>query len=269
MYDDETHIGAKILLSALPAFHHNHQLLTRNNNAAYYLQSSPRPLADGFAALSVAAFDLDDTLLNGDSDSSWRVFLVEEGLVDAALADRRGAEFERDYHAGRLNPRDWTRFALQPLAGMPRDELTLLQQEFRHRHLVPMVTAAAKELLAKHRAQGDVIVIITGTNRFVSEPAAALFGVEHLLATEPEWRDGTLSGRMQGTPCYGAGKKEHLLRWAQEQGQSLENLCFYSDSINDRPLLEFCARPVAVNPDPELQRVARENDWPVLQLHKR
>lgn len=224
---------------------------------------------NGLAALAIAAFDLDDTLLDGDSDSCWRTFMVEEQLVSADYAAECAERFEGDYRAGRLNAEEWTEFALRPLAGIPRAELQQLQARFQQRHLAPMVTEAAKALIARHRDAGDTCVIITGTNRFVSEPAAELFGVEHLLATEPEWRAGRLSGQMQGTPCYAEGKKEHLLRWAEQQGQGLEGLAFYSDSFNDLPLLRFSARPTAVNPDARLEQVARENDWPILHLHQR
>lgn len=215
----------------------------------------------------LAAFDLDDTLLKGDSDSSWRLFLVEEKLLDADYAESRSRQFERDYQAGRLNAEVWTRFALDPLTELSRNELTALQKEFQHRHLQPMVTQAAQDLLERHSQRGDVNVIITGTNRFISEPAAELFGVKNLLATEPEWRGDQLTGKLTGKPCYGAGKKEHLRRWAHEQGHSLAELAFYSDSINDLPLLEFATFPTAVNPDAALREIADQRGWPVLQLH--
>ena len=216
----------------------------------------------------IAAFDLDDTLLDGDSDRSWRTFLVEEGLLSAELERQRSDEFYQAYLAGRLDAAACSQFAVEPLVGASPATLAELQKRFCERHIQPMIKEPALELIDNHRRQSHNLVIITSTCRFVSEGAAGLLGIEHLLATELEWRDGMLTGKVDGQPCYREGKNLHLGRWADREGLGLEGAWFYSDSSNDLALLNRLDNPVAVNPDPTLEEEADRQGWPILNLRQ-
>ncbi len=217
--------------------------------------------------MSLAIFDLDKTLLSGDSDHAWGEFLVERGLVDGGSYQRENDRYYEAYKVGELDIADYLRFALRPLAEHDLSELQGWRQQFMHRKILPMITPAARALVARHRDQGDTLVIITSTNDFIAAPIAAEFCVPHLIASQAELRAGRYTGRVVGTPCYRRGKVERLRTWMQEHGESLVDSWCYSDSHNDLPLLELVEHPVAVNPDEILRERAESLGWPILALH--
>lgn len=216
--------------------------------------------------MSLAIFDLDNTLLHGDSDHAWGRFLVENHLVDGAEYERENERFYAQYQAGTLDIMEFLAFALRPLAAHDRAALESWHRRFMHEKIRPMITPAARALVAEHRARGDTLVIITATNRFVTGPIAREFGIEHLIATEPEERDGRYTGGVAGVPCYREGKVTRLREWMQRHRQTLENSWFYSDSHNDLPLLSLVTHPVAVDPDAVLEREARTRGWAIRSL---
>lgn len=217
--------------------------------------------------VSLAIFDLDHTLLAGDSDVEWGKFLVARGLVDGPEYERKNQWFYEEYKAGRLDIYEFLDFALKPLSEHDRATLNAWHREYMEQHIRPMITPAALNLVQQHRQRGDTLMIITATNRFVTEPIAAAFGIEHLLATDPEQRDGRYTGKVAGTPCFQQGKVERLDDWLAEHGQTLKDSWFYSDSHNDLPLLKRVDHPVAVDPDEALKRYASEQGWQILHLH--
>ena len=216
--------------------------------------------------VTIAAFDLDDTLLNGDSVRKWGLFLVQQGLLDADLHRRRSAEFWRDYQAGRLDAEASAAFDVAPLVGMDSDSLAELGERFGEQCLRPMIEPPAVELLQRHRDRGDKLVVITSTNTFIAGIAARLLQVQEVLGTQLEWRNGRITGKVLPPACYREGKIVHLSRWAQEQNKEMKEAYFYSDSSNDLPLLREVAHPVAVNPDAELRAEAERRSWPILQF---
>lgn len=218
------------------------------------------------AAMTLSLFDLDNTLLAGDSDYLWGKFLADQGVVDADWYERENRRFYEEYKAGTLDILEFLAFSLEPLRRLQPDRLTALHQTFMAEVIRPLITPAARALLAFHRQRGDVPLIITATNRFVTEPIARELGVPHLLASEPEMRDGRYTGRVAGTPCFREGKVSRLRDWLKQTGHNLAGSPFYSDSHNDLPLLEMVPRPVAVDPDETLQDHAAARDWPVLSL---
>ncbi|HKK55267.1 HAD family hydrolase [Marinobacter sp.] len=216
--------------------------------------------------MTLALFDLDNTLLAGDSDHAWGEFLVEENLVDAEEYQRANDRFYQEYLDGELDIMRYLSFALQPLARHDMNSLLRWRDRFMATRIRPMLQRRATELLDYHREQQHTLVIITATNSFVTEPVAELLGVEHLIATEPELVNGRFTGGVAGVPSFQYGKVERLNDWLQSTGETLKGAWFYSDSHNDLPLLEKVDHPVAVDPDPHLERVARENGWSVMSL---
>jgi len=216
--------------------------------------------------VSLAIFDLDNTLIAGDSDYLWGQFLVERGIVDAQEYETANARFYEDYKQGCLDIARFLAFALAPLARHEPSALYRWREEFVEAKIGPILLPAARALVEKHRAAGDLPMIVTATNRFVTEPIARLYGIEHLIATTPEFRDGRYTGRFEGTPCFQAGKVARLEEWLAETGRDWAGSWFYSDSHNDLPLLERVEHPVAVDPDPNLARHAQERGWPVIGL---
>ncbi len=222
--------------------------------------------------MALTLFDLDNTLLTGDSDHAWMEFLGSRGIVDAQQFNRRNDQFYADYVAGCLDIHAFLDFQLTPLAAHPRAQLDAWHRDYLQERVLPMISNRARALVEDHRQRGDLLVIITATNRFVTAPIAAEFGIAHLLATEPEENAaGDFTGRTVGIPCFQAGKIARLRQWLQEQNldwqQSLQGSTFYSDSHNDLPLLETVEFPVAVNPDPRLRSHAESGGWPILSLH--
>lgn len=214
----------------------------------------------------LALFDLDNTLLAGDSDHAWGDYLCERGILDGIAYKTRNDEFYQDYLAGRLNIQDYLNFSLEILGRTETLQLDQWHREFMRDCIEPIILAKGEALLAEHRAAGDKLLIITATNRFVTGPIARRLGVETLLATECEMQDGRYTGRTTDVPCFREGKVTRLARWLEESGLSLEDSSFYSDSLNDLPLLEQVTRPVAVDPDPKLRTEAEKRGWPVISL---
>jgi HAD superfamily hydrolase (TIGR01490 family) len=213
--------------------------------------------------MSLALFDLDNTLLAGDSDYLWGCFLVDKGLVDKQLYEEANERFYHQYKQGNLDIHEFLNFALQPLAENDPAVLKSLHREFMEIHIKPLMTQGGKELIAKHRNAGDHPVIITATNSFVTRPIAHAFGIDDLIATEPEIIDGRYTGRVAGTPCFQKGKIERLHAWLEVSRMDFANSWFYSDSHNDLPLLEEVAHPVAVDPDDTLRAIATERGWQI------
>lgn len=216
--------------------------------------------------MSLAIFDLDNTLLAGDSDYLWGEFLVEEGIVDREYYETNNARFYQDYREGRLDIARFLRFALKPLADHPADALFAWRDAFVARKIHPILLPAARCLIEQHRQCGDVPVVITATNSFVTAPIARLYGIDHLIATMPEFIDGRFTGRHLGTPCFREGKVTRLMEWLANSGYDLAGSWFYSDSHNDQPLLSLVENPVAVDPDEILREVAETSGWPVISL---
>lgn len=219
--------------------------------------------------MQLALFDLDNTLLAGDSDYQWGQFLMEEGLLEHELHQAKNLQFYEDYKAGELDIYAFLEFQLKPLSEHKRAELDKLHERYMQRKILPMMTDKAKALVEKHKANGDVMLIITATNSFVTNPIAKAFGIDDLIGTTPEEVDGEFTGRVTGTPSFQQGKVTRLHEWLAERGQSLsdfETTWFYSDSHNDLPLMKLVDKPVAVDPDPVLKAYAEEQGWPVISL---
>jgi HAD superfamily hydrolase (TIGR01490 family) len=218
--------------------------------------------------MPLSIFDLDNTLLAGDSDYEWGEFLIKEGVVDREAHAAANDRFLRDYEAGRLDIDEFLTFQLQPLAGRSVAEMAILHRRYMEDRIEPLILPAAIELVEKCRAAGDELLIITATNRFITGPIAERFGIGQLLATEAEIVDGYYTGRSTDTPCFQEGKVKRLHAWLSGQGRDydLAASAFYSDSHNDLPLLELVGHPCAVDPDPVLARVAKERSWPTISL---
>jgi len=216
--------------------------------------------------VSLAIFDLDNTLLGGDSDYLWGRFLVTRGLVDGAAYERENQRFYDDYRAGTLDIYEFLAFSLRPLTEHDPETLAAWHAQFMEEMIRPIMLPKAAELLERHRAQGDYLLIITATNRFVTGPIAEALGVDDLLATDPEQVHGRYTGRVAGTPCFQEGKVKRLDAWLEHTGHNLADSWFYSDSHNDLPLLARVEHPVAVDPDETLADHAAAKGWPIISL---
>ena len=216
--------------------------------------------------MSLAIFDLDNTLLAGDSDYLWGRFLVEQGIVDAEHYERENQRFYDEYKSGQLDIHEFLRFSLKPLAEHDTDTLKAWHRRFMAEKIAPIMLPKARELLDRHRAQGDFLLIITATNRFVTGPIAEALGVDDMLATEPAMARGRYTGEVDGIPCFQHGKVTRLNEWLARTGHHLADSWFYSDSHNDLPLLEQVTHPVAVDADETLAEHARLKGWPHISL---
>ena len=219
--------------------------------------------------MRLAIFDLDNTLLAGDSDYAWGRFLADVGAVDHETYTRANDDFYAQYLAGTLDIYEFCRFVFQPLVAHPLPDLMRWREAFLRECVRPMIAPGTPALLERHRRAGDTLLIITATNSFVTRPIAEMLGVGNLLATEPEFRDGRYTGELAATPCFQEGKIKRLREWLQERGESdrvMARSCFYSDSRNDIPLLEAVGEPIAVDADPALAAHARERGWPHISL---
>jgi HAD superfamily hydrolase (TIGR01490 family) len=220
--------------------------------------------------MKLALFDLDHTLLSGDSDVLWCSFLVQHGVLDRSLLERNADMAER-YTAGTVTPADFCNFYAATLAGHDAAFWLPWRERFLHEVVRPRICADARALLQRHRDAGDTLVLTTATNRVVTGFTAADLGIEHLLATEVEERDGIYTGRLRGKPNMRRGKVERLQQWMAALGlpeTMLKDTTFYSDSINDLPLLSVVGHPVAVDPDLRLESAARRHLWPILRLQR-
>lgn len=219
--------------------------------------------------MNLALFDLDNTLLAGDSDYEWGQFLVDRGVLARDAYEAQNARFFEQYKAGTLDIHEYLGFALRPLAAHTPQELSRWHADFMRSRILPMITPRARERVARHRGAGDLCAIVTATNSFVTAPIAREFGVPHLIATEPETAAGRFTGRLAGTPCFREGKIRRVDEWLGGLGRRLgdfQDSVFYSDSHNDLPLLERVRHPVAVDPDAPLAVEAARRGWPVISL---
>ena len=218
--------------------------------------------------MSLAIFDLDNTLIADDSDFLWGQFLVDRGIVDKHYYEHTNKKFYEDYKQGTLDITAFLHFSLAPLALHDAEQLYCWREEFVEGLIKPVKLPAAQALVEKHRDQGDTLLVITATNRFVTEPIVKLFGIDNLLATTPEFHNGRYTGKFCDTPCYQAGKITHLQNWLATSSETLTGSCFYSDSHNDLPLLNLVDHPVAVDPDEKLLQAAKDANWPIISLRK-
>ena len=220
--------------------------------------------------MNLALFDLDHTLLPLDSDNEWGKFLVRRGVVDRDAFGEANARFYQQYQAGTLNPDEYLAFALGTLAQFPRAELDALHADYMQEVIQPALLPQAFELLDKHRRLGDLIAIVTATNRYVTTPIAKALGVDHLIAAVPEEHpDGRITGKLLGQHSNGEGKIHHTQKWLSGMGKTLadfEQSHFYSDSHNDIPLMSVVTHPIATNPNAKLEQHARANGWPLLRI---
>ncbi|EAT12913.1 HAD family hydrolase [Bermanella marisrubri] len=216
--------------------------------------------------MALAIFDLDNTLIAGDSDHGWGEFLVEQGLVDAKVYQEKNDYYFEQYQSGELDILEYLSFSLTPLTEYSLDTLHKLREQFVKEKILPIITQKSRDLLAKHRAQGDYLLIITATNLFVTEPIAQELGVDHIIATEPEFKNGEYTGRVAGIPSFQEGKVKRLTEWLEQNALSLQGSYFYSDSHNDLPLLKIVEHPVAVDADETLTQHAQEKNWPIISL---
>jgi HAD superfamily hydrolase (TIGR01490 family) len=219
--------------------------------------------------MRLTLFDLDHTLLRGDSDVLWCEFLMQRGLLERAAFEPRSAAMARAYEAGTVDAAAFCSFYVATLAGRTPQEWEPARRAFLHECIAPRLTDGARALVRRHREAGDLVVLTTATNRFITELTAAHLGIEHLIATGCELdAQGRFSGRLEGTPNMREGKVEHLARWLAARGSTLQAHAsrLYSDSINDLPLLAAVHEPVVVDPDAALAAVARERGWPVISL---
>lgn len=216
--------------------------------------------------MALAIFDLDHTLLSGDSDHAWGQFLVDRGLVDPEVHQRRNDHFYEQYKAGSLDIHEYLEFAMRPLTEYDADHMHAERDIFLNDRIEPLVSQKARDLIRHHEERGDTLLIITATNGFVTYPIAERLGIAHIIAPHPEVIDGRYTGKTVGIPSFQDGKVTRLKRWMEEHQHDMQGSYFYSDSHNDLPLLRLVDHPVAVDPDPTLQAEAEANGWPVISL---
>jgi len=216
--------------------------------------------------MALAIFDLDNTLIAGDSDHAWGEFLVAKKAVDVESYRRQNDRFFQDYQSGKLDMTAYLEFAMQPLAEIKPENLAKLQHEFMREIIKPMMLPRAQALLAEHRRKKDFLMVITSTNRFVVEPICEQLEIDDLIATEPEIINGRYTGEITGTPSFREGKVERLQQWLAGRSLNMQGSFFYSDSINDLPLLLEVDNPVAVDPDEALRAEAKSRNWPIISL---
>jgi HAD superfamily hydrolase (TIGR01490 family) len=216
--------------------------------------------------VSLAIFDLDNTLIADDSDYLWGQFLVDQGIVDKNHYESANAKFYDDYKQGTLDIVEFLRFSLQPLADNNPEQLYQWRAQFIEETIRPLMLESARQLIDKHKSRGDTLLVITATNRFVTEPIVNLYGIENLLATTPEFIDGRYTGGFNGTPCFREGKVKLLEAWLKNSTETMQDSWFYSDSHNDLPLLQLVDNPVAVDPDEKLADYAKASNWPIISL---
>ena len=219
--------------------------------------------------MNLAIFDLDNTLLNGDSDYNWSLFLIKKGILDQSIYEQQNEEFFKDYQTGSLDIDAYAEFQFKPLRENERFFLNDLRDEYVATIIRPMITEKAKDLVNEHRSQGDQLLIITATNSFITKPIAALFDIEELIGTDLEEINNQFTGKIKGVASFQEGKVTRLNQWLDEKHLTLaqfDKTFFYSDSKNDLPLLRIVSHPVAVNPDATLNTEAKKNNWPIMSL---
>jgi HAD superfamily hydrolase (TIGR01490 family) len=218
---------------------------------------------------NLALFDLDNTLLAGDSDYNWSLFLIRQGLLDEKTHHERNEQFYLDYKNGNLDIYKFLAFQLKPLSEHSMADLNALHAKYMDTVIRPMMTQKAQDLVNQHKAQGDLCLVITATNSFVTKPIAQAYGIAHLIGTDPEMVNGAYTGGVAGVPSFQEGKVTRLKQWLAERGQELadfERSYFYSDSHNDLPLMKLVTHPVAVDADAKLTDYAQQHGWPHISL---
>ncbi|MDR1854741.1 MAG: HAD-IB family hydrolase [Azoarcus sp.] len=221
--------------------------------------------------MNLALFDLDNTLLCGDSDVAWTQFLIEEGALDAGMQEKRHLDFFEQYKTGTLDIYEFLDFQLAPLARHSRAQLDAWHRAYMERHVRPMMLPAGRALVDEHIARGDLVALVTATNSFVTGPIAREFGIHHLIATVAALENGAFTGKPRGTPAYREGKIARVVAWLESLGLDFDSFArssFYSDSHNDLPLLQKVTRPVAVDPDDTLREHALARGWEILSLRE-
>ncbi|MBI4741017.1 MAG: HAD family hydrolase [Betaproteobacteria bacterium] len=219
--------------------------------------------------MQLALFDLDNTLLAGDSDFEWAQFLIAKGVLDRELHDAKNREFFEQYKAGTLDIDKFLDFQLQPLTRYPRGQLDAWHKEFMSAHILPIIGGKARALVDRHAGSGALCALVTATNSFVTGPIARELGIHHLIATIPAQENGRFTGRPRGTPSFRGGKITRVESWLESLGlwwNCFERSWFYSDSLNDLPLMSKVSDPVAVDPDDTLRAHAQQAGWPVTSL---
>ena len=219
--------------------------------------------------MNLALFDLDNTILAGDSDYNWSRFLIQEGYLDGAIHAEKNEKFYADYKAGTFDIYAFVEFQFKPLARNPRTVLNQLLKKYVEEVIKPMITEKARALVKRHQDEGDLIIVITATNSFITKPIAELFGIENLIGTDPEEKEGEFTGKVSGLPSFKEGKVTRLEAWLKGKNLSLasfENSYFYSDSHNDLPLMQKVTHPVAVDSDDVLSEYAKSKGWPQISL---
>ncbi len=218
---------------------------------------------------NLALFDLDNTLLAGDSDYNWSLFLIKQGLLDEKTHHERNEQFYLDYKNGNLDIYKFLAFQLKPLSEHSVADLNALHAKYMDSVIRPMMTKKAQDLVNQHKARGDLCLVITATNSFVTKPIAQAYGIAHLIGTDPEMVNGAYTGGVAGVPSFQEGKVTRLKLWLAERGQVLadfEQSYFYSDSHNDLPLMKLVTHPVAVDADAKLTDYAQQHGWPHISL---
>ena len=216
--------------------------------------------------MPLTLFDLDNTLITGDSDYLWGQFLVERQLVDPDEYAEKNRMFLEDYHQGNLNIDRYLKFALKPLSLHSIEQLNKLRIDYIDNVIRPLIAKGSQAIIDKHRSRGDTLMIISATNLFITQPIADLLNIPYILATRPEMINNRYTGDYIGTPTFQAGKVTALNEWLKDNNMDLSGSTFYSDSHNDLALLELVDYPVAVNPDAILQQTAENNDWPIIDI---
>ncbi len=218
--------------------------------------------------MSLAIFDLDNTLIADDSDYLWGQFLVNKGVVDKDYYEQANAKFYEDYKLGNLDIEEFLQFSLKPLADNHPKKLYQWREQFVQEIIRPILLQPAFKLINKHKANDDTLLVVTATNRFITEPIVNLYGIGNLLATTPEFLNDKFTGNFKGIPCFQEGKVTLLQQWLDQSDEKLENSWFYSDSHNDLPLLKIVGNAVAVDPDKLLEEYANQKGWPIISLRK-
>ncbi|MCK5810062.1 MAG: HAD family hydrolase [Cocleimonas sp.] len=213
--------------------------------------------------MTLALFDLDNTLLSGDSDYEWGQFLVRKNLVDKKTYEEANIHFYEQYKQGELDIYEWSAFTFKPLSERSMEELATLHKDYMQDVILPMMGNKAKAIIEHHRQQKHTLIVITATNSFVTRPIAEAFGIDHLIATESKIVNGRYTTDVEGIPCFNKGKVERLKAWLESNSESLEGSYFYSDSHNDLPLLDIVDHPIAVDPDERLESEAKQRGWEI------
>lgn len=216
--------------------------------------------------MALAIFDLDNTLLNGDSDYLWGKFLAQQGHVNAKKYEKENQRFYDEYNAGTLDIIEFLEFSLYPLSQINMEELSELHNKYMNECIRPIISKKSRALIKKHELNKDTLLIITATNLFITAPIAEELGIKNILATEAEIINGRYSGKVSGTPCFREGKVQRLTKWLYENGENLADSYFYSDSHNDLPLLDMVTKPIAVDPDETLRSHADMKGWDIISL---